>query len=215
MRHSWKTELGCCAWIQGLTVIKVIYIYFWNVCFVLTLKFSKRYTQRSCYSVCKQRNIVEKCNCAWSEYLSFYSNLNFCSTIKELECVSAAKKYAIEPDYLPSVCYQECPEECFKAIYNGIQTFNNFNTEIYLNSISNRNNYSSIYDNQTLSEDNIRYGLTKLNIYYALLSYRKMDDCITLDSLGLFGAIGGFGALFLGVSLLSLVEILEIFVRFV
>ena len=185
------------------------------LCFKLTLNFFKRYTQRNCYSVCKQRNIVEKCNCTWSEYLSFYSNLNFCSTIKELECASAAKKYAIETDYLSSVCYQECPEECFKVVYNGMQTFNNFNTDIYLNSISNRNNYSSIYDNETLSEENIRNGLTKLNIYYALLSYRQIDDSITLDSLGLLGAIGGFGALFLGVSLLSLVEILEIFVRFV
>jgi hypothetical protein len=147
--------------------------------------------------------------------LSFYSNFNFCSTIKELQCASAVKKYTIETDYLSSVCYQECPEECFKAIYNGIQTFNNFNTDIYLNSISKRKNFLSIYDNQTLSEENIRNGLTKLKIYYALLSYRQLDDSITLDSIGLLGAIGGFGALFLGVSLLSLVEILDIIVRFV
>ena len=96
-----------------------------------------------------------------------------------------------------------------------MQTFNNFNTDIYLNSISNRNNYSSIYDNETLSEENIRNGLTKLNIYYALLSYRQLDDSITLDSLGLLGAIGGFAGLFLGMSLLSLVEILDIIIRFV
>ena len=72
----------------------------------------KKIHSRECYSVCKQRNIVEKCNCTWSEYLSFYSNLNFCWTIKELECAFSVKSNVSKSDYLEIVCGQECPEEC-------------------------------------------------------------------------------------------------------
>jgi hypothetical protein len=167
-----------------------------------------RYSQANCFSLCKQKNILDTCKCTSSQYLSFY-NVSYCTKDAELACVSLAKKN--QSKYFKSVCEQECPEACYSVEYNGHQTFNNFNTDIYLNKIRNKKNYLSIFDNETLNDETIRIGLSKVNIYYSSLSYRKVGDSIALDSVGLLAAIGGFAGLFLGLSLLSLVEIFKNF----
>jgi len=138
--------------------------------------------------------------------------VSYCTKDVELACVSLAKKN--QRKYFKSVCEQECPEACYRVEYNGLQTFNNFNTDIYLSKIRNKKNYLSIFDNETLNDDAIRIGLSKVNIYYSSLSYRIIKDSIALDSVGLLAAIGGFAGLFLGLSLLSLVEIFDILIRF-
>ena len=76
--------------------------------------------------------------------------------------------------------------------------------------------FMSMYDKETLSEENIRDGLTKVSIFYESLSFTQLDDVVKLDGVGLLAVIGGFAGLFLSLSLslMSFVEILDIFVRF-
>ena len=57
--------------------------------------------------------------------------------------------------------------------------------------------FMSMYDKETLSEENIRDGLTKVSIFYESLSFTQLDDVVKLDGVGLLAVIGGFAGLFL------------------
>ena len=59
-------------------------------------------------------------------------------------------------------------------------------------------------------EDNI----VKLNVYYESLTYVVMTESIYMSFVSLFSSIGGFMGMFLGMSVMTLVEIFEIIFKF-
>ena len=79
----------------------------------------------------------------------------------------------------------------------------------------NRTNFLSTYDNQTLSDQAIRSGLTKVNLYYDELSYIEITEAPAMNQVALMAAIGGFMGMFLGMSFMTLVELVDIVFRIV
>ena len=73
----------------------------------------------------------------------------------------------------------------------------------------------SIYDNQTLSDQAIRNGLTKVNLYYDELSFTEITEAPAMNEVALMAAIGGFMGMFLGMSFMTLVELVDIMFRIV
>ena len=73
----------------------------------------------------------------------------------------------------------------------------------------------STYDNQTLSDQAIRSGLTKVNLYYDELSYIEITEAPAMNQVALMAAIGGFMGMFLGMSFMTLVELVDIVFRIV
>ena len=51
--------------------------------------------------------------------------------------------------------------------------------------------------------------MSVVNVYYETLSYIQIDEAPSMDFVGLLSNIGGVAGLFLGVSVLSFVEIIE------
>ena len=81
--------------------------------------------------------------------------------------------------------------------------------------VKNRTNFLSTYDNQTLSDQAIRSGLTKVNLYYDELSYIEITEAPAMNQVALMAAIGGFMGMFLGMSFMTLVELVDIVFRVV
>ena len=81
--------------------------------------------------------------------------------------------------------------------------------------VKNRTNFLSTYDNQTLSDQAIRSGLTKVNLYYDELSYIEITEAPAMNQVALMAAIGGFMGMFLGMSFMTLVELVDIVFRIV
>ena len=104
---------------------------------------------------------------------------------------------------------------CFSVEYNGYASYVQFNADLYMDVVRNRTNFLSIYDNQTLSDQAIRSGLTKVSFYYDELSYTEITEAPAMNQVALMAAIGGFMGMFLGMSLMTFVEILDIVVRLI
>ncbi len=62
--------------------------------------------------------------------------------------------------------------------------------------------------NETIDMSNVRESVVSLNVYYNSLSYTLATESPKLDIISLLSNIGGSLGLFMGVSFLSLVEIL-------
>ena len=110
-------------------------------------------------------------------------------------------------------CYPLCPIECVSTNYNAFITYNYFSKEIYVDEVRKRKNFKSKYDNKTLYRSNILNKLTRVNIFYDSLSYTLITESVSMNGVSLLAAIGGFMGMFLGMSLMTQIEFLEIILR--
>ena len=81
--------------------------------------------------------------------------------------------------------------------------------------IKNKNSFNSKYDEENLTIDAIDDDIVKLNIYYDSLTYTEMSESVSLTFVSLFSSIGGFMGMFLGMSLMTMVELLHIIIQYV
>ena len=117
-------------------------------------------------------------------------------------------------DFINQNCIHQCPLECNRTEYKTSLTNSHFAYEIYFDLINKISTLKSKYDDEDLSLKTIQEGIVKLNIYYESLAYVEMSESISMNLVSLFSSIGGFMGMFLGMSLMTLVEVLEIIIKF-
>jgi hypothetical protein len=69
--------------------------------------------------------------------------------------------------------------------------------------------------NRTLSKEDIKNSIIKFSVLYQSMSYTISTESPTLDVIGLLAYIGGTLGLFLGISVLTFVEFVEIALAFI
>ena len=80
--------------------------------------------------------------------------------------------------------------------------------------IKNNSAFSSKYDEDELTIDFIADDIVKLNIYYESLTYTLTEESVSINLVSMFSSIGGFIGMFLGMSIMTLVELLEIIIKY-
>ena len=167
-------------------------------------KIYKTYNQRLCIDMCLQKYIVENTGC----YIKFYPNYN-----NSLPCNSEKNiKEALELRYFfynekeNEKCYQHCPFKCDtqKFILSSTNKCN-FLTDEQSNII--KYNPSKKFINYTVQD--IKENFVEIKVYYPKLEYTRIDEFAKITELDLISNIGGTMGLFLGMSFLSLIEIVE------
>ena len=138
-------------------------------------------------------------------------------TERELSCVD--KNYALfqSNKYIESYCFPECPLECNISNYLTTYSFSSFPTEMHLN-IFNANKDILVKYNANRSFSNLNElatNLVKVNIYYDKLSYTLINEFETTTLATLLSNIGGVLGLYLSVSVLSIVELVEVIIEYV
>ena len=68
----------------------------------------------------------------------------------------------------------------------------------------------SLFSGETLSQEEKANSIIKFNIYYDSLAYKITTESKAMDMVALLSNIGGTLGLFLGVSVLTIVELLDI-----
>ena len=93
-------------------------------------------------------------------------------------------------------------------------TKSKFLSEINYDIIKSHDAFKSKYDENELTIADITDDIVKLNVYYESLTYTLSEESVSMNLVGLFASIGGFMGSFLGMSLMTLVELLEIIIKF-
>ncbi|CAF1003954.1 unnamed protein product [Brachionus calyciflorus] len=166
-----------------------------------------KYNQKLCTDFCLQDLIVDKCGCYYTS-LSYYGNnesIKACLDDIQYECVSYFQsEFLTNLDLLKEFCLPLCPLECEGMFFEITYSTADFMNDNW-NAILNR-----YYNFSGREKRNFKKELVSLKMYYKSLSYTEISEKESIDIAGLLSNIGGIAGLFLGVSVLSFVELIEI-----
>jgi hypothetical protein len=116
-------------------------------------------------------------------------------------------------------CYLECPIQCSSVDYTLIPTQAHYPSEWYAANLANDSQVRRILLNSMPKSERadakidtslVRSSFLMLNVYYDEMFYTLIDDAPALTMDQLIALIGGNLGLFLGISLMSLVESFEL-----
>jgi acid-sensing ion channel 2 len=171
------------------------------------------YDQDFCFTICFQVKLIDKCNC--SDIITpTIRSAKYCETNEELECFDQFVDFFSKSD-LNSLCENACPSQCQSIEYKlGLST-SSFPTLSYAKNI--QTSYLNYYKfpsdiNDTELIEFCNKGFLKVIVSYENLYYTLVDEVPAMTLNDLFGNLGGQLGLFIGISFLSLVELIELIV---
>ena len=174
------------------------------------------YDQNFCFKICFQDKLIENCSCCDISTPSI-RNATFCETESELKCYNEYKDFFSKTN-LNTLCDNACPNQCQTIDYNLALSTAAFPTISYAKNLQTSDNtYYNFpqYTTDTELMDFCRQGFLKFIINYDHLYYTLIDESPALNSNDLLGNLGGQLGLFIGISFLSLVELIELIVELV
>ena len=174
-----------------------------------------KYNQQACLELCYNEIALMKCNCNDIYTIALDDN-PFCPVNNK--CVSKVFQNFLSNTsseyYINNYCLPLCPLECNQTSFGLTLSTTDIIPEFYSLVIQEKAKSLNI-TNRTLSLEEIKNSVIKLNINYDSMSYTLSTESPTLDIIGLLAYIGGTLGLFLGISVLTFVEFLEIALAFI
>ena len=163
------------------------------------------YSQQFCLSQCLQKQLIKKHNCTLHFVLSIF-NATECNA----DLAFSSADFFDRNFVWPNICLPSCPLECNQTLYKTAISFNKLNGNSYISHIRKNKNLASDFINRTLDSTQVAKSFASVKIFYESLSYTLTNESKKMDWVSLLGSIGGNLGLFLGVSLFSLWEIVEV-----
>ena len=170
------------------------------------------YSQKTCISLCGSMNSAATCGC-----MSLMSHFNItgydhCLSDDQLRCTYDFEVEFKSGDYITQHCLPKCPLECTQRIMQPVMVAYKFpSSRTYLQSLQNSSSLKAKYGAQNDFKLDLMYNLLQVDFYYDALSYIQVEEEIKMTAEDFLGILGGHLHLFMGMSLLSFVELVECF----
>ena len=177
------------------------------------------YSQTMCLAYCLEELIVELCGC----YSTLFKSLNMtdikpCTSISNVTCVYKANLFYLNGN-LSSKCLKKCPNECNHVSLDASVSIINYPSTSYANILTSdskiQEKFSNLINVTKLTNEILSKNILSVNVMYKDLDYTLINENANLKVSDLISSIGGILGLFIGVSFLSFVEILEIIVEII
>lgn len=138
-----------------------------------------------------------------------------CLTFNQVYCDGQAQSSFFSQD-VKSICGNECPLECNSITYTTALSVNNFPSEAYAKVASNNVKIRERFANRTnITYDELRRNLLSVFVYYDDLVYKSYVETAKMNIADLISNIGGTMGLFLGVSFLSFIELVDVVIHII
>ncbi len=171
------------------------------------------YTQQLCFQQCFQKYTIKECNCAASTFVTLF-NASLCESFKSVSCsLNVFKNKYMAKNFIHDHCFDLCPLECNRTQYKASVSSHQFMGDLYVDHIRKNKNLSADFITQTIDSDSVAQSISSINIFYDSLSFTLSNESPQMDIVALLGNIGGNLGLFLGMSMLSVCEIIEILIE--
>jgi amiloride-sensitive sodium channel len=194
-------------WFELKRVKTKILPYPFSQCVMNTGKNSD-YKQSSCISSCYVQYLRKECQCD----MLTNKKEEMCLNIKQLLCdYKAFDKYYREIIF-DDECSEKCQIECIRTAFEYTKSNLDYPSENYLSILmSDKKLYASKFKNK--SREEIKKSLINLNIYFKNMEYTQFEELEKMTILDLISSFGGLLGLFLGLSWLSLAELVDVFLK--
>ena len=167
------------------------------------------YSRDTCLMLCSQLQTTRTCDCNNYNISMRFDEYDLCLTPSQRECALNSSQ-----SQMSESCLTKCPLECLQStLLSSLNYFyypstgDTYSVRFYSspNFISNHLNQSD-FTVQSKLYGNLMY----ISIYYEDLSYLMIEEKAKISAEDLLGKLGGHLHLFLGMSLLSFVEVVEL-----
>jgi amiloride-sensitive sodium channel subunit alpha len=177
-------------------------------------KFS--YTQKTCYEQCYERAIQQECNCTDPIVKSLYSNVVQCFTRKEIDCMqNLYLNRILKNDFIQENCLAECPQECYSNSFDVSFSLFELQPKYYFEYLnSNLTHLSNDFVKTQIDEEKAQKSFVNFKIFYKQLSYEISAESPQLTLITLISNIASNLSLFLGVSVFSLFEPIQVLIEY-
>ncbi len=167
--------------------------------------YTGKYHQIECHRLCNQKYNAENCQCQIANRPVFYENITrVCQTSGEdLQCTERAALITSSNNYKDC----KCPLECDSAEFSYIVSKSRYPTLWH-------------FDNYLKQKTNLSFEETKESVAKVEIGYSQMRQTVIseekkVEFYGMVSSVGGILGLFLGLSFLSIVELVEILAQMV
>lgn len=165
----------------------------------------KRYSQADCFNLCIQKEINNECKCTYYGYPKF-RNFSVCLTQEQYNCY---RNVVIRiSTSLQTVCSDECPLECDTISYEYTVSSSKFPLKAY----AKENGFYTHLPGKNLTYEQVQDSFILINVYFNNLLVTIIEESPSVNALQLVSDIGGTLGLFLGISILSIVEVFELII---
>ena len=169
------------------------------------------YTQELCFIQCYQEFLIDKYNCSDPNYLSLFTNVSECTF----------EKYKFGPDdvfninFINKHCFAKCPLECDQISFKTSLSSTLLNGNKYISYINWNANLTADFLNRTIDAQTAAQSYVSVKIFYETLSYTHSTESPQMDGVYLLGSIGGNMGLFLGISVFSICEVVQVVIEII
>jgi hypothetical protein len=171
------------------------------------------YTQPECFNLCIQQQIIQKCKCYDTNIPPLY-DVRPCSTFRDLGCLNFMLVFLNFINELKKTCEAKCPLECETVFYTTTQSISKYPSRAYGDYLLKDKKILNRFDNQSnLTINDLRETILAINIYIDSYEYTQINEIESQTLLNLIASCGGTFGLFIGISFLSILEILEVVLR--
>ncbi|XP_062975562.1 acid-sensing ion channel 3 isoform X2 [Elgaria multicarinata webbii] len=155
--------------------------------------FFANYSMAACRIDCETRYLAENCNC---RMVHMPGNANICTPEQYKECADPALDFLVEKDN--EFCSCQTPCETVR-----------YGKELSVVKIPSKASAKYLAKKYNRSEQYIAENLLVLDIFFEALNYETIEQKKAYEVAGLLGDIGGQMGLFIGASLLTILEIFD------
>lgn len=175
-------------------------------------RLNRTYRQKDCVQLCLKKEIIDKCDCYLIEQGGSFG-ARPCLSFRDTNCAEQ-EYFRLRDKDIRTRCMNVCPLECEYIAYDYVISNSNFPSKHFSQFVK------DTYDLKTLNFDpdsitEIRENNVGVAIYFDELKYTLMAEKELNQFVDLIASIGGALGLFLGMSLLSFIEIVEIIIEVV
>ena len=172
------------------------------------------YDETFCLKICDQDKLIDKCGCCDITTPSIRGAV-YCANNTQIDCLNKFYINATNSSDLIAQCQLACPPQCFNIDYNLVSSTAHFPTYKYVKILQSDNSTAKFFPQNVSDSDILDFaygGLLKLIVNYDENYYTTIVENPSSTVNDLFGNLGGQFGLFIGLSILSFMEIIDLFI---
>jgi len=173
-----------------------------------------RYTQSVCFEQCMQKDVLLECNCFHPLLNSLLPKALLCVSLNETNCLDDwFARELKKTNYFQTNCAPQCPLECYFDHFDASLSFMELIPQFYLDYLNSNSNLLEDFPSKQVNLETARKSFVSFNIFYKQLVVEVSEESPQLTAITLFANMGSYLGLFLGVSVFSLFELIQVLIE--
>ena len=168
------------------------------------------YNQQLCFYQCLQKSSISACNCTHPYYLSLFEEGPHCVSAEQTACFSKVIGKFVADSFIADKCLPFCPLECNLTEFRVLVSTTDLLGDSYADFIRERGYLTRNFVTRPIDVRMAKESVVRVHVFYNTLSYTLLYEYSKITIVTLLGSIGGNLSLFMGVSVFSLFELVEV-----